>query len=134
MTAYARIEGGVVIETLDIGVDPNEIFPPEIPWTPIPDEVPVTQGWLYDDETFSEPPPVEPDIPAMTAQAQMLIDARLAYSAARIGPLQDAVDMGIATPEEVEQLAAWKLYRIEVSRVPTQPGFPIDFQWPQMPE
>ncbi|WP_272537848.1 tail fiber assembly protein [Providencia sp. PROV193] len=33
-----------------------------------------------------------------------------------IAPLQDAVDLGIATDEEREQLRAWKEYRVNVNR------------------
>ncbi|WP_272533992.1 tail fiber assembly protein [Providencia sp. PROV212] len=34
-----------------------------------------------------------------------------------ITPLQDAVDLGIATDKEREQLIAWKEYRVQVNRV-----------------
>lgn len=134
MTAYARVENGVVIETLDIGLDPNTIFPPEIPWTEIPEGIPVGQGWRYDGETFSEPIPPVPDIEQLTLVVKAMVDSRLFYAGMRIGPLQDAKDLDMATPEEEELLLAWKIYRIEVSRVPTQPGFPTNFSWPESPE
>lgn len=134
MTSYARVVDGVVIECLyDFPVDPNEIFPPEYPWTVIPEGVPVDQGWLYDGETFSEPPPPEPNIEEMTRNALMMIDAQMGYATMQIGRLQDAVDLGIATPEEVALLEQWRLFRIEIGRVPDLPGFPVDFVWPQQP-
>ncbi|MFW0766681.1 tail fiber assembly protein [Trabulsiella odontotermitis] len=43
-------------------------------------------------------------------------------------PLQDAVDLEIATDEEVEQLKAWKKFRVMVSRVDTSE--PV---WPEVP-
>lgn len=48
-----------------------------------------------------------------------------------ISPLQDAVDLGIATDEEVTQLNAWKTYRVEVNRVDTSTA--PDIEWPTPP-
>lgn len=58
--------------------------------------------------------------------------ALMAEASAAIAPLQDAVDLDMATPEEVALLKAWKLYRVQVNRVdvnlapnivwPTKPG------------
>lgn len=50
-----------------------------------------------------------------------------------IEPLSDAVLMGIATPAEEAALNAWKLYRIELMRVPKQAGYPTDIVWPVKP-
>lgn len=133
MTAYARVENGVVIEILDIGLDPNEIYPPEIPWTPIPEGIPVDQGWLYDGENFSEPPPKVPDLEELARGAQVLVDSQMAYATMQIGRLQDAVDLGVATEAEIALLAAWRLFRIEIGRVPEQENYPLEIQWPQQP-
>ncbi|HAG0976432.1 TPA: tail fiber assembly protein [Salmonella enterica] len=46
----------------------------------------------------------------------------------KIAPLQDAVDLGLATDEEKNQLAEWKKYRVLVNRVDT--SSPI---WPEIP-
>ncbi|MEN4557164.1 tail fiber assembly protein [Pantoea agglomerans] len=36
-----------------------------------------------------------------------------------IAPLQDAVDISIATDEEITRLAEWKRYRVTLSRIDT---------------
>lgn len=36
-----------------------------------------------------------------------------------IGPLQDAVDLDMATEEERKRLIAWKKYRVLVNRIET---------------
>lgn len=46
----------------------------------------------------------------------------------KIAPLQDAVDLGIATDEEKSQLAEWKKYRVLVNRVDTS-----NPDWPDVP-
>lgn len=57
--------------------------------------------------------------------------ARLAYVANVIAPLQDAVDLGMATDEELAQLKAWKTYRVLLSRVDISSAPDID--WPPLP-
>lgn len=49
-----------------------------------------------------------------------------------IAPLQDAVDLDIATDEETAQLTAWKKYRVLLNRVDTSTTSNID--WSQKPE
>ncbi|EJB5589363.1 tail fiber assembly protein [Salmonella enterica] len=52
----------------------------------------------------------------------------LQIASGKIAPLQDAVDLGLATDEEKSQLAEWKKYRVLVNRVDT--SSPI---WPEIP-
>ncbi|ECW0880022.1 tail fiber assembly protein, partial [Salmonella enterica subsp. enterica] len=46
----------------------------------------------------------------------------------KIAPLQDAVDLGIATDDEKAQLDEWKKYRVLVNRVDTSAP-----SWPDKP-
>ena len=48
-----------------------------------------------------------------------------------IAPLQDAVDLEIATEEEASLLAAWKKYRVLLNRVDTSVA--PDIEWPAVP-
>ncbi|WP_122868016.1 tail fiber assembly protein [Pseudomonas viridiflava] len=50
-----------------------------------------------------------------------------------IAPLQDAVDIDEATPEEAAALTKWKKYRIALNRIPAQPGYFDVIDWPVMP-
>ncbi|MBZ3682991.1 tail fiber assembly protein, partial [Providencia rettgeri] len=56
----------------------------------------------------------------------LLVDAANA-----IAPLQDAVDLGMATDEEKAKLTAWKTYRVLLNRVDT--SLAPDIDWPQKP-
>ncbi|EOJ3759771.1 tail fiber assembly protein [Escherichia coli] len=49
-----------------------------------------------------------------------------------IAPLQDAVDLDIATEEEASLLAAWKTYRVLLNRVDTTVA--ADIEWPVAPQ
>ncbi|WP_024244885.1 tail fiber assembly protein, partial [Escherichia coli] len=48
-----------------------------------------------------------------------------------IAPLQDAVDLEIATEEETSLLEAWKKYRVLLNRVDTSTA--PDIEWPTNP-
>lgn len=63
------------------------------------------------------------------AEAQK--QAFIAEVAATIAPLQDAVDLDIATPEETSALKEWKTYRVMLNRVDTSLG--ADVVWPTRP-
>lgn len=61
-------------------------------------------------------------------------DRLLSEAAIRMAPLQDAVDIGQSTPEELAALAKWKEYRINLGRLDKQPGFPGLIEWPVKPD
>lgn len=74
------------------------------------------------------------------AAAAQLLGAVQADAASRrvaadsaIAPLQDAVDIDDATDAEVLALKAWKKYRVALSRLPEQSGYPTDIDWPAPP-
>ena len=74
------------------------------------------------------------------AEAEQLLAAVVAESSrhraiadAAIAPLQDAVDIDEAAESEVALLKAWKKYRVALSRLPEQPGYPITIDWPAVP-
>ena len=60
-------------------------------------------------------------------KTQLLNDATV-----KIAPLQDAVDTGMVTDVEKEQLMAWKTYRVLLSRIDTAKA--PDIEWPVSPE
>ena len=74
------------------------------------------------------PPTQEQQIEAAERKRALLIS-----EAARvIAPLQDAEDLGIATPEEKASLLAWKTYRVMLSRIDTSKA--PDIVWAEVPE
>ncbi|HHJ4349391.1 tail fiber assembly protein [Citrobacter freundii] len=76
------------------------------------------------------------DIPAPTkeeliASAGKEKELRISEASAKISPLQDAVDLGMATDEEVVQLTEWKKYRVLLNRVDISEA--PDINWPDAP-
>ncbi len=67
------------------------------------------------------------------AEANAQRDLLLTVAGLRVAPLQDAVDLDIATASDTANLKLWKQYRVAVNRVSEQPGFPATINWPAPP-
>ncbi|ENB4669151.1 tail fiber assembly protein [Salmonella enterica subsp. enterica serovar Newport] len=65
---------------------------------------------------------------AQLRQAEETKNRLLQIASEKIAPLQDAVDLDIATDDEKAQLDEWKKYRILVNRVDT-----TNPDWPEVP-
>lgn len=84
-------------------------------------------------------PPIQPPPPTKPEPSDLLLLAQQTQAQLReiadyhIAPLQDAVDLEEATEEEAVALKAWKKYRIALSRVHDQEGYPTSIDWPQQP-
>ncbi|WP_248745145.1 tail fiber assembly protein [Pseudomonas sp. MWU12-2037] len=75
----------------------------------------------------------EPSPEQVLAATNSERDSLLATASLRIAPLQDAVDLGTATPDDTANLKLWKEYRVAVNRISEQPGFPTTINWPAPP-
>ncbi len=75
-------------------------------------------------------PPISKE--QLISEAEQQKQSLLAEAAEAIAPLQDAVDLNMATDEEIAQLTAWKTYRVLLNRVDTSTAPNIN--WPQKPE
>lgn len=52
----------------------------------------------------------------------------------RIAPLKAAQDLGVATEDELAALTAWQGFLIALMRLPQSEGWPMEMQWPTLPE
>lgn len=84
--------------------------------------------WVFDGKKIT--PRVIPES-ELIAQAEETRAQLMAEANQKITPLQDALDVGIATDEELAQLKAWKTYRVLLSRVDTSTA--PDIEWPEVP-
>lgn len=136
IVCYFLIENGVVIQ---------KSYPFVEGWVEGPDWV--APGCLYADGVFSLPPPVVPTYEEYLLMATEELNrlnrqanAQVTAIQGRIDTINDAIEFGEETPEEVAklpvrtaQLKAWKLYRIQLGRMTSTAGWPIDPQWPTVP-
>lgn len=92
---------------------------------------PLSQFDVWDEPADAWVKDVAAEQQSLAAQAKQQKAALLAEATSMIAPLQDAVDMGIATTEDEVALLDWKRYRVELSRVDVA-KHPVT--WPVSPE
>jgi len=63
-------------------------------------------------------------------RAELKRDELLQVAAIRIAPLQDAIEVGMSTPEMISRLTAWKKYRIALSEIEIGAS---NVDWPETP-
>lgn len=111
------------------------IAPPDIPASHIAVFDAETKTWSlheeHRDETvdtqtgnpiyISEPSPLPENVTSVSPGGEY-------QTSGKIAPLQDAVDLGIATDDEKAQLDEWKKYRVLVNRMDTSAP-----DWPEVP-
>ncbi|MEF9674518.1 tail fiber assembly protein [Pectobacterium aroidearum] len=111
--------------------DVSSFFPIEMSVaeiTDFPDGVDINGGWVFDGESI---------IPRVYTQVENIemADNKKKFLLSRINqdviPLQDAVDLGIASEEEEKKLSAWKKYRVLLMRLDTSKA--PDIEWPEEP-
>lgn len=84
---------------------------------------------------IAEPPKeASPSLEDLATDAATERDRLLAQAAIRIAPLQYAIDLGKATPEETALLNEWKLYCVDLGRIESQEKYPQQVVWPLAPD
>ncbi|MET4878659.1 tail fiber assembly protein [Morganella morganii] len=92
----------------------------------------IQEGWVAitkkEYQKLIKPSPTkEQQIEQAEAEKQL----RISEAAVTIAPLQDAVDLDMATPKEEALLKEWKKYRVMLNRVDTSTA--PDIIWPIKP-
>lgn len=147
--AVDRVNGSLMITiTMPHGADageqsrfPVDIVNPPDGHVPLPtDPQPEAMGVAWTDTAiidWSQVVTLEMKHEAAAAQHLAALQAEAAahrtVADSAIAPLQDAVDIDDATDAEVLMLKAWKKYRVALNRLPEQPGYPVDIDWPEPP-
>ncbi|MGC0794300.1 tail fiber assembly protein [Pantoea agglomerans] len=126
MKTYARIENQLVAEIVSLNVKPEKLYHPSLVWvdiTGLPEQPDV--NYNYSDGVFSAPA-TEAENAVLIASSRLAAEMDLANRI--IAPLQDAVDISIATDEETNRLSNLKRYRVELSRIDVSKA--PDIEWP----
>ncbi|MEN4743770.1 tail fiber assembly protein [Pantoea agglomerans] len=130
MKTYARIENQFVAEIVTLNVKPEKLYHPSLVWVDITalSEQPDV-NYNYSDGVFSAPF-TEAENAVLIANSRLA--AEMDKANRTIAPLQDAVDISIATEEEISRLAEWKRYRVALSRIEVSKA-PV-IEWPVRPK
>jgi len=130
MKTYARIEEQRVVEIVSLSVEPSTIYHPSLEWIDITSlSSPPEIGYFFNNDMFTAPA-VEPQNAALIAD--ITFNALMEEATKNIAPLQDAIDINMATEEEITRLAEWKKYRVLLSRINIKNA--TDIEWPIKPD
>ena len=80
-------------------------------------------------ELIDPPAPGQDELIAMAESKRTIL---LTEAAEKIAPLQDAVDLDLATESEITLLRKWKKYRVDLSRLDISE--PSEISWPEVPD
>ena len=86
MKTFARVQDGRVVELLKTEASLTGRFHPALAWFEVSSVLGIAEGWSYDGEQFTPPPPTEP-APSPTLEA---LQAQLANLTAQIAALSKA--------------------------------------------
>lgn len=101
-------------------LNPIDSYVAEISKAEFPEDIDILGGWKFDGKKVIQ---INPDpLDEINSKKVRLINE----AAAVIATLQDAVDLSIATNQEIESLREWKIYRVLLNRVdPNEPDWPL---------
>ncbi|BDH44901.1 tail fiber assembly protein [Salmonella enterica subsp. enterica serovar Choleraesuis] len=127
---FSDLSGKVISCNLSI----NDEMAPIVPFNAVADDVEVYGASFYSDlksGKFGAVAPFNLSIIEIKAQAVQEKELRLSDATSTISPLQDAVDLDIATDEEKVKLDEWKKYRVLLNRIDT--SLAPNITWPSKP-
>lgn len=129
MKIYARLEEQRVAEIIALNIEPEKIYHPSLSWIDISSlDIQPNMSDVFFEGRFIPPSNTAQD-PKIYANYRLAAEIEIARRV--IAPLEDAVDIGIATDAELEKLDKWKRYRIALSRVDVTKT--ADIEWPTRP-
>lgn len=151
MAKYCRVQDGRVVEFIETDGDITQMFHPSMIWVDVDGVDGIDYGWAATESDgewifapYVAPPPTPEQV--LTSQSAKLVglkqlaEAQKTALSNRIGTLNDAIELEMATPEEeaelplrIAQLKAWKTYAVLLGRVTGQAGWPPDVEWPVQP-
>ena len=89
----------------------------------------ISGGWVFKNSKIEPREVTQKEFIATATKEKTQL---MQVAANKMAPLQDAVELGIATDNEIEQLDAWKAYRVSLNRIDVTQA--PDIEWPIEPE
>ncbi|WP_211452631.1 tail fiber assembly protein [Collimonas antrihumi] len=102
-----------------------------------PDDVELHGQQIYrdcDEGVWGDVPNYVPSEEELLVEAENKRSEALTEAGTKISDYQDLIDVGEATGADAAMQKEWKKYRIAVTRVPSQSGYPGSIDWPVKPE
>ncbi|WP_347904448.1 tail fiber assembly protein [Pseudomonas purpurea] len=136
MNKYTRIESGAVAELLEVEGDITEMFHPDLVWVDVTGQE-VFEKWVAVSDkgkwTFS------PDVPApmttfeLKAAASLKRDELMLTANEKTLGMSDAYIAGLLNEADTSMFKAFAAYKLALSKIDIQPGYPLTIEWPLSP-
>lgn len=127
---------GIVLNTIVWDGESDVGFGDDVELVPLETGQAVSIGYSYKDGIFSPPPLTDEQIKQKEQNVlQNNMSTKRSYmdrATLKISILQDAVDLEMATDEEVRLLPLWKKYRVLLNRIDANTSQQI--KWPEEPK
>lgn len=131
MSSYAIVENGIVTNVVEWDGNTDTWSPPDgSQQILIEGDANPQIGLGYSNGVFEQPAPPQFTPEQVQANNTVTRDALLSQATLAIAPLQDAVDLDMATDADTAMLKQWKQYRVAVNRVDLTQASPA---WPTAP-
>ncbi|WP_330508084.1 tail fiber assembly protein [Pseudomonas putida] len=116
---------------------PVDLYPADgqvqLPGLELGDHLDATPGVIDWSQVITAEAKAQEAAEQLLASVAADLTQRRAVADAAIAPLQDAVELEEATEAEATLLIEWKRYRVALSRLPEQEGYPNEIDWPAPP-
>lgn len=139
MKTYARVYRGVVVEFFETDGDIATMFHPDLIWVDVSDAMP-PPGYMWTAEqvegawNFSEPAIVPPTDVELTSYAMARRDELLVIANEATAGMSDAYIAGLLDEADTAKFKAYAAYKLALSKVDQQSGYPITIEWPAPPQ
>ncbi|MFR9704954.1 tail fiber assembly protein [Aeromonas sanarellii] len=122
-------------ETITLDVRFAHLSDP-VPFTARKDDPEAHGRELYSRAVFGEFGSIEliPTLPPTETEQLARLSNEMKRATLAMAPLEDADKLGIINEAERVQLTAWQQYRVMLSRLPQNNGWPASVTWPELPQ
>lgn len=123
-------DGIIRIQSYDAtGIFPENLSVVLIDRADVPEGFKADGEWVFDGGVI-KPREVTPE--EIEAKASGMKSYLMQAASDMIAPLQDAVDLNMATDSEMLALTAWKTYRVQLNRINVSAA--VHISWPKQPD
>lgn len=124
-----QTDGTIRIQSYDAtGIFPENLSVALIDRADVPEGFDADGEWIFDGAVIKPRVVTQEEVEAKAASMKSYL---MQSATDIIAPLQDAVDLDIATDSEKLTLLAWKKYRVQLNRISVSPA--ANISWPEKP-
>lgn len=136
MSLYARLQDNIVFELLETEQDITTLFSPDFLWIDVTDKntfigqvaEQVGDSWVLQPKLN-----LEPDVNTLRLEVENLKNVLLRNATEATSGMADAYIAGLLSEDESAYFTEFAKYKLDLSKVEGQSGYPVTVTWPEYP-